>query len=192
MDDSWHVARPIQAVKLVEKAKEKGFIMSCDDLTGNLLRTLVATKSNANVLELGTGVGYSTSWILEGMDHHSTLISVESEQEYSAVANEVLGHDLRLKLVVADGGNFIKENLNSKFDLIFADTWPGKFYLLDEVINMLKSDGILIVDDLNKQDSWPEGHQEKVDDLIARIDNRSDLLKLKLNWSTGIIIITKR
>lgn len=191
MDDLLHVTKPSKADEIVEKARQRGFTMSCDDLTGNLLRTLVATKRNGKVLELGTGVGYSTSWLLEGMDHQSTLISVESEEDYAEVAAATLGNDPRLKLVVSDGGTFIQENAHLKFDFIFADTWPGKFYLLDEVIDMLEHHGILVLDDLNPQPGWPDGHGEKVSALIAQLDQRSDLRILKLDWSTGIIIATK-
>lgn len=192
MDDLFNITRPLKSVEIEEKAKQEGFNMSCDDLTGNLLRTLVATKENSKVLEIGTGIGYSTSWLLEGMDNQSTILSVESEEDYSKVAEVILGNDPRLELVVSDGGKFIAENLNLRFDFIFADTWPGKFYLLDEVIDMLAPYGILILDDLNPQSNWPDGHGEKVADLISKLDKRNDLLILKINWSSGIMIITKK
>ena len=43
--------------KLRAKAAEFGFTMSCDDLTGCLLRTLTASKPAGTLLELGTVVG---------------------------------------------------------------------------------------------------------------------------------------
>ena len=45
-----------------------GFTMASDVLTCSLLRTLAASKPAGRFLELGTGTGLSTAWILDGMD----------------------------------------------------------------------------------------------------------------------------
>jgi len=41
------------------------------------------------------------------------------------------------------------------------------------------------------QPNWPDGHDKKVTDFINVLEKRNDLSLTKLNWSTGIIIITK-
>jgi predicted O-methyltransferase YrrM len=48
--------------------KASGFDMASDVLTCSLLKTLAATKPSGKFLELGTGTGLSTSWILDGLD----------------------------------------------------------------------------------------------------------------------------
>jgi len=192
MDDLSHIARPLKALEIQRLSKASGFQMSCDDLTGNLLRTLISTKPRCKALELGTGVGYSTCWLLDGMDSESCLVTVESEEQYANIAKDAIGDEHRLTIIVSDGADFIRANLNQKFDFIFADTWPGKFYLLEEALGMLSDHGVFIIDDLNRQDNWPEGHKHKVEELIHTLDQRDDLLKLKMNWSTGIMIITKK
>jgi predicted O-methyltransferase YrrM len=45
----------------------------------SLLSTLVASKPNGDVLELGTGSGLSTSFLLQGMDNQSKLTTIDSE-----------------------------------------------------------------------------------------------------------------
>ncbi|MGM0883055.1 MAG: O-methyltransferase [Bacillota bacterium] len=183
--------KPRLADQIKRKAKEHDFTMSCDDLTGSLLRSLITTKPNCTALELGTGAGYSTTWLLDGMDHDSLLITVESEEKYINIAKEII-HDPRVDFRVREGEDFIKEHLDQRYDLIFADTWPGKFYLLDEVLGMLKPNGLYIIDDLNPQPNWPEGHGEKVHKLIETLDQKEDFHILKLDWSTGIMILTKK
>jgi hypothetical protein len=42
------------------------------------------------------------------------------------------------------------------------------------------------------QDNWPEGHEEKVNNLIQFLENRKDLNCVKLDWASGIIICTKK
>ena len=55
--------------------KASGFTMASDVLTCGLLRTLASAKPSGRFLELGTGTGLSTSWIADGMDEVSTLVS---------------------------------------------------------------------------------------------------------------------
>ena len=69
---------------------------------------------------------------------------------------------------------------------------PGKYDLFDETIGMLKGGGLYIIDDMLPQPNWPLGHDAKVIAFVNRLDERSDLLLTKLNWSTGIIIVTKK
>jgi hypothetical protein len=46
---------------------QSGFTMASDSQTCSLLRTLAASKPAGRFLELGTGTGLSTSWILDDM-----------------------------------------------------------------------------------------------------------------------------
>src|SRR5207248_8601968 len=59
-------ALPISAViQDIEKAaRAVDFTISSDIYTGSLLRTLAAAKPGGTLLELGTGCGMGTAWIL--------------------------------------------------------------------------------------------------------------------------------
>ena len=111
-----------------KETKESGFTMASDMLTCSLLRTLATAKPAGRFLELGTGTGLSTSWILDGMDDSSTIISVDNDRSLLAVAEKYLAYDNRLSLVHNDGEDWLKKNKGQKFDYIFADTWPGKYF----------------------------------------------------------------
>jgi len=178
------------AIKVATEAS--GFTMPSEVLTCSLLKTLAATKPGGKFLELGTGTGLSTTWILDGMDESSTLISIDNDETLLNIAKENLGVDKRLKLICADGGDWIKQNASQKYDFIFADTWPGKYLLLDEVLDMIGKGGIYIIDDMLPQENWPTGHAEKATDLISYLDSREDLILTKMGWATGIVIITKK
>src|SRR5689334_25145131 len=54
-----------------------------------------------------------------------------------------------------------EKNKSQKFDYIFADTWHGKYLLLDEVLSMLNRGGLYIIDDMLPQPNWPEGQDRK-------------------------------
>ncbi|WP_299289185.1 class I SAM-dependent methyltransferase [uncultured Mucilaginibacter sp.] len=180
---------PASYFPIDEATKQSGFTMASDPLTCSLLKTLAASKPGGKFLELGTGTGLSTAWILDGMDSTSALISVDNDARFLNIAKEYLS-DNRLDLICADAGEWLNQNL--EFDFIFADTWHGKYLMLKEALAMLKPGGLYILDDMLPQPNWPEGHQEKALKLIADLDNRTDITLTKLRWATGIIIASKK
>lgn len=180
------------AYNAIKTASERsGFTMASEVLTCSLLKTLAASKPGGKFLELGTGTGLATTWILDGMDETSTLVSIDNDETILNIAKENLGVDKRLKLICTDGADWIKQNAKQKFSFVFADAWPGKFLLLDEVLAMIEKGGFYIIDDMLPQQNWPQGHANKVTDLLAYLDARDDLTVTKLGWATGIVIITK-
>ena len=169
-----------------------GFTMASDLLTCSLLRTLAASKPSGQFLELGTGTGLSTSWILDGMDAASTLTSIDNDPAFLEIAKTYLGSDPRLHLILTDGAAWVEENKDRKYDYIFADTWHGKYLLLDEVLSMLNKGGLYIIDDMLPQPNWPEGHAEKAIHLMSYLETRTDLWLTKQVWATGITIAVKK
>ena len=169
-----------------------GFSMPSDLQTGALLKTLAGSKPKSNILEIGTGTGLATAWLLAGMDANSSLLSIDNESAYQTVAEGVLGSDPRLRLICTDAGEWLEENKDQKFDLVFADAWPGKYANLDAALNSLATGGIYVIDDMLLQPNWPEGHDDNVDKLVADLEGREDLHLVKMAWSTGILLATKK
>ena len=176
----------------IDKAtKENGFTMPSDILTCSLLKTLAAAKPAGKFLELGTGTGLGTAWLLAGMDIDASLVSIDNDPNLLAIAQTHLGNDNRLSLINIDGEVWIKGNIDQKFDYIFADTWHGKYLMLDQVLNMLNKGAFYIIDDMLPQPNWPEGHHQKALNLVKYLEQRQDLILTKQHWATGIIIAVK-
>ena len=171
--------------------KALGFSMASDPLTCSLLRTLAATKRNARFLELGSGTGLSTAWILNGMDADSRLTTVDNDPELLAVLRSHLGGDPRLTVVCADGDEFVRSLAGKTFDFIFADTWAGKYRLLQETLALLEPGGMYVIDDMLPQANWPDGHAEKAAELIATLEGLEEFHIAKLSWASGIILAVK-
>ena len=182
---------PPQYLEILKATKTLEFKMGSDVLTGNLLRTLAASKSKGRFLEIGTGTGLSAAWILNGMDPQSTLLSVDNNPDLVSVAKKYLGSDPRLTLQVADGGEFIKSLAGQTYDFIFADSWPGKYNAFEETLGLVSPGGFYIVDDMLPQPNWPDGHQQLVDELLLKLDGLKDFHVCKMNWSTGLAVCTR-
>ncbi len=169
--------------------------MSSDHQTGCLLRTLVSTKPSAKILELGTGTGLSAAWMLDGMDESSKLISVDNDGAAVQIPKKILGHDNRIQFHVQDGAEFLRGLDDENYDLIFADTWPGKVRDLDLALNLLADGGIYIVDDMSHQPHWDDldwDHSGDISRVIQALENKEGFIRTKLCWSTGIMIVTKK
>lgn len=180
------------AYRDIERATmESGFTMPSDIMTCTLLRTLAASKPGSNFLELGTGTGLATSWILDGMDPYCSLISIDNDKKLLEIAGSFLGGDKRLQLIATDGEEWVMSNRHARFDYIFADTWHGKYLLLDEVLEMVNPGGFYIIDDMIPQSNWPDGHHQKAVNLVKYLDERPDFFITKQSWASGILVAVK-
>lgn len=192
MNDLNIIGKPKIHAAIEAKSKEIGFTMPSDLLIGTLLKTLITAKPKSNLLELGTGIGLSLSWMIDGMDTGSRIVSVDNDPKLSEIASSYFGKYNRVTIVCEDGAQWINNYEGDKFDLIFADAWPGKYSEIDEILELVKVGGFYIIDDMLAQSNWPEGHQEKANGLIAYLEGRKDFNLTKMNWSTGIIIASRK
>ena len=192
MNDRTNLSLPDLIGAIEEKTKALKFSMASDHLTGSLLRTLVSAKRSSKVLELGIGTGFSTCWMLDGLDGDSELVSVDYDPAVVEIAKEFLSSDPRVKFHVEDGSAFLKKLSGESFDFIFADTWPGKYWDLDLALDLLAEGGLYVIDDMLPQENWPEDHPQKVEKLIEELETREDLRVTKMNWSTGIILVSRK
>ncbi|MGB3775555.1 MAG: class I SAM-dependent methyltransferase [Leeuwenhoekiella sp.] len=183
---------PPYFIKIQRDSEKLGFDMPSDPVFGNFLKMLVASKPNANILELGTGTGLSLSWMVDGMDTSSHVLSLDNEEKFLKIARKYFKNDHRVSILCADGAAWIDTYEGPLFDLIFADTWPGKFNLLPETLKLVKAGGFYLIDDLKPQENWPEGHNQKVEYLMNYLQSREDFISTYLDWSTGILILCKK
>jgi predicted O-methyltransferase YrrM len=183
---------PTIVAALLADAESLGFRLSCEHLTGSLLRTLAASKPGGSLLELGTGVGVGTAWLLAGMPANARLTSVDNDARVQEVACRHLGLDQRVTFLLEDAGPLLQRLTPGSFDLIFADAWPGKFSHLDEALGLLRPGGLYVIDDLLPRPTWPEDHAPKVERLLADLQKRDELVLTWLAWSSGLAVATQR
>lgn len=191
MDDR-PTSPPEAVARIAQKAAEAGFDAACDAKVGALLRTLARSAGLGRILELGTGPGTSTAWILDGMTADATLITIDLDPDVVQIARDALGDDPRVSFRVGDGSSLLAEVAgHGPFDLIFADTWPGKYWDLDAALGLLAQGGFYVIDDMLPQPNWPDGHAAKVTELLDLLDERTDLSVTRMAWSTGIVLAAR-
>jgi predicted O-methyltransferase YrrM len=192
MNDLHGTQEPPALADLLAKTAALNFTMASEPRTGVLLRVLAAAKPSGRMLELGTGTGVGTSWLLAGMDEASTLVTVDIDPKTQNVARSALGADARLTFVLEDAVDYLRRQPPLSVDLVFADALRGKFDGLDEALAVVKPGGFYVIDDLLPQPNWPEGHGERIEPLIERLAAHPRLHIVPMSWASGIVVAVKR
>jgi demethylmenaquinone methyltransferase/2-methoxy-6-polyprenyl-1,4-benzoquinol methylase len=174
-----------------QRAADSGFELSCDDGTGRLLAVLAAAvPEGGRILEIGTGVGVGTAWMVHGLGSRSDveLVSVEFDAPAAAAAAVAEWPDY-VRLHAAD----ITELLPSlgTFDLIFPDAPAGKWTGLGRTIASLRARGVLVVDDLIPKAGQPEEWNEYLARTSEKLLSHPDLVAVEIADLTGVILATK-
>jgi len=189
VDDLADLRQPPSLAEILKGTLEIGWVFGSDPRTGSLLRMLAATKPGGRLLELGTGTGMGTAWLLDGMDAAARLVSVDRGERQQAVARQALGHDARVRFVLQDGGEFLAAERPASYDLVFADGGPGKFSQLDVALALLRPGGLYVVDDMI---SFPSHRGAEVAGLRAALVARPDLVVTPMGWASGLVVCARR
>jgi len=190
--ESKAIRQPPKLAWILEKTRELGFHLASEELTGVLLRTLAASKPGGLLLELGTGTGVATSWILDGMDSEAVLTSIDTDAKVQEVARQALSADRRLTLVTGDALYFLKHQPAESYDFVFADAMPGKYEGLAEALAVVKPGGFYIIDDMLPQVHWPKDHASSVDALLADMARHPGFETTPLAWASGIVVAVRK
>jgi predicted O-methyltransferase YrrM len=191
MDESAFQPPPKMLEGIIAATRKIGFQGWCWPPVGALLRVLAASKPGGRMLEIGTGTGVGTCWILDGMDAEARLTTVDIEPKVQAVARTHLEIDPRLTILCEDGANVIRRNAPNSFDLIFADGGAGKHRLLDEALALLRPGGIYVCDDTKPHPLWPPEHPAKIPPLMDALAARQDFRRLYIDWSSGAVVMVR-
>ena len=183
--------QPTALEAILRETADLGFSMASESQTGSLLRTLAASKPAGVFLELGTGTGVATAWLLAGMDKASRLATVDNDPTVVASARRYLGSDCRVTFHLDDAAAFIERQKPGSFDFLFADAWPGKFSHLEQALALVRVGGFYFVDDLLPQPNWPVGHEPTVSALIERLATHDQFVVAKLAWASGLMVLVR-
>jgi predicted O-methyltransferase YrrM len=177
------------------RAAGSGFELSVEEPVGRLLAALAAAlPPGGRVLELGTGVGVGTAWLVSGLLPRTDagLVSVELDPDTAALAAGERWPEF-VDLRVGDALEFLSQAAaEGGFDLIFADAPGGKVEGLEHTLARLNPRGILVVDDMRPVEGWPEDFKAKQDGVRRALFADPALVSVELNHGSGVIVATRR
>jgi caffeoyl-CoA O-methyltransferase len=172
---------------------------------GHLLALLMKTTGGERALEIGTLGGYSTLWLLEGMQPSGTIVTVEYEDRHADFCDEHfarLGVDDRISVrrgtaldllppIVADLGP-------ASLDLVFIDadkpSYPAYYEMTRDLV---KPGGLLLVDNIfGTGSSWIDDLSHPNSDAADRMNRTAasdpDFDAAGLFVRSGLLIARRR
>lgn len=137
---------PLQAARA--RAGEVG-IGAVDAPTGAALRLLAAAAGARHVIELGTGAGVSTLWLLRGMRPDGVLTTVDSDGEHQRLAKASLAEagvpSGRARLIAGRALEVLPRLSDAAYDLVFCDAQrPENLDYLDAALRLLRPGGLVV------------------------------------------------
>ncbi len=140
-------------------AESRGFNGSCIDETGRLLSVLAGQVKAGKILEIGTGFGVGSAWILSNIQPDVHFVSVEIERLKVELVSKMITRS-NAKFVCGDWKEIIQQG---PFQFIFADAAAAKTIDRAILAEILEVGGLLLMDDFTPEESWPEEWKGKPD-----------------------------
>lgn len=137
-------------LEMEQLAETRGFPI-VGPLVGRLLCLLARAIRAKEVLELGSGYGYSAYWFARGIEPDGRIVCTDLSKENANLAREFFARGKvgrKLQFEVGDALEVI-DKLPGPFDIIFMDIdkeqYPPAF---PKIIPRLKTGGLLITDNM--------------------------------------------
>ena len=136
------------------QARARGVELGAVDVTpgaGSYLRHLAYTLSAQSVVEVGTGSGVGSLWLLDGMLASGTLTSIDDEMELTRIAKlAFLDADItqtRYRLITNSILDVISKLTDRAYDLVVLRHNPEDLtFVIGEAQRILRSGGALVID----------------------------------------------
>lgn len=136
------------------QARARGVEYGTVDVTpgaGAYLRHLAHTLQAQLVVEVGTGSGVGTLWLLDGMRFSGTLTSIDDEIEHTRLAKMALNEAdvvaTRYRLITNTVVDVISKLTDCAYDLVVLRHNPQDLsFMIAEAHRILRSGGVLVVD----------------------------------------------
>lgn len=182
---------PSIVLTALQRATDFGFTLSSELGVGKLLAVLSASvKRGGRILEIGTGVGVGTAWIVAGLQDRQDVevITIELDTSTADIAKQYeWPHFVSISM-----GNVLDMYSDlGTFDLIFADAQGGKWVGLEQTISALKPGGMLLVDDMTPA-QWGSEHHEMQTQIVRKtLLSHPELISCEMPVASGIILSSK-
>jgi predicted O-methyltransferase YrrM len=183
---------PPLVASATDRARSAGFGGSCHPAVGTLLAILAAhLRPRARVLELGTGAGVGTGWIVCGVLPRTDVqvVTVERDPRLARIAAEQ-DWPAFVDLRVADA--LTELAVLGTFDLIFADAPAGKWYGLERTISALNPDGLLVVDDMTPAAWMTAEYRRRQAEVRRQLLTCAALTSVEMRHGSGVMLSVRR
>lgn len=135
-------------------ARARGVEVGAKDIsqgTGAFLRFLTNLISAQSVVEVGTGSGVGSLWLLRGMIESGTLTSIDDEAEHARIARITLAEagisPQRYRMITNPMIDVMSKLTDRAYDLVVLRSDPADLeFFVEEAHRILRTGGVLVID----------------------------------------------
>ncbi len=171
-----------------------------DPANGALLIHLIKYKQPSSILEIGAGLGFSTSLMESGMPDNSILVSVDHSHPSLVRAKRFYnsGANIRKALFVNGRGRDILSSIKHSFEFIFIDCNKDDYSeLLDLSLKKIAKNGLIVFDNvILRHETRPEIEhrkylkiKEKINSFLAKLSSLSGINFQILDQGDGLLVV---
>jgi predicted O-methyltransferase YrrM len=178
-----------------ERAAEVGAV-PVGAATGAALRFLAAVVGARAVVEVGTGAGVSTVWLLRGMRPDGVLTSVDDEVEHQRLARETVTEagfaPARARLIAGQAAEVLPRLADASYDVVFCDARAADYAgYLAEAMRLLRPGGVVAFAGILRGRPGEAGMRDRdasgAKELLAAVKDDERLVPLLLPADTGLL-----
>ena len=169
------------------------------------LKTLLAIKRPARILEVGTAIGFSAILMAEYNPVDCHITTIENYEKRIPIARENFiraGKASNITLIEGDAAEVLKE-LEEPFDFIFMDAAKGQYiHFMPEVLRLLAKDGILVSDNVMQDGDIIESRyvvtrrnrtiHKRMRDYLYQLTHHEELVTSILPIGDGITLSVRK
>lgn len=135
-------------------ARERAAHLGCPSVspgTGSALAMLAATVNARAVVEIGTGTGVASLWLLSGMAQDGVLTTIDSEIEFHKAAKAAFIESgikpVRTRTISGKASEVLPRLADGAYDMVFvgADA-PHYPEYLAQALRLLRPGGLVVLD----------------------------------------------
>ena len=187
------------------RARERAGQLGCTPVlpgSGAALTVLAATVSARAVVEIGTGAGVGSLYLLRGMPADGVLTTIDLEVEHQRAAKEAFVEEgvkpTRTRTIPGRALDVLPRLTDGAYDLVFVDADKESYpQYVEQAVRMLRPGGVLAVDNALWHDRVADpARRDETTTIIREVGRtvRTDerLVSALLPSGDGLLVAVKR
>jgi len=186
-------------------ARAKGDELGCVPVTpgaGAALSLIAATAGAKSVVEIGTGAGVGSVWLLRGMRPDGVLTTIDIEPEHHRAARETYAEagipSNRVRLISGRALEVLPRLTDGAYDLVFCDADKKEYAgYLEQALRLLRPGGVVVFDNALWHDRVADPTQRDEETVAIRelgrtVRDDERLTSALLAVGDGLLVAVKR
>lgn len=168
---------------------------------GRMLEILARAMNARSIVEIGTGAGVSTTYLLRGMHPQGVITTIDIEAEHHKAAKQTLASagfaPARARMITGRALEVLPRLTDRGYDMVLIDARKAEYpAYLEQALRLLRSGGMLLIDNSLWHGRVPDpaqrdGETTAIRETLKAVRNNETLTPTLLPSGDGLLIAIK-